>query len=265
MRRFFCLVLVGTVALGAWSYRSANRGGRPLQVGDDVIRRPLADETNARTNSSGSGTVKEGLAFYRYLIYLPPHYSTRSEKWPLIVFLHGACAEESLEKLKHFGPIKYALDHQDCGFVAIAPATARGWSLVGLHSFLIEVQKEYPGIDGRRVCLTGYSMGANACWMMACHYPQRFAAVAVVAGAGNPGEASRKLGRLPVWVFHGARDRVIPVEYGWQMIHALQRAGGPVRSTIYSNCGHEAWYPAFRDPELYEWLLAATVDGSRAK
>ncbi len=226
------------------------------KVGSAQVENEQAPAPERKPTEIEHGALNEGVAFYRYVIYLPPHYAEATEKWPLIVFLHGACADESLEKLKHFGPIKYALDHENSGFVAASPATARGWSVGGLHAFLNGVRQQYTNLDPARVYLTGYSMGGQATWMMATTYPDRFAAIAVVAGGGNPAVASRQLRHLPVWVFHGAQDPVVPVQYGWQMIHALQQAGGQVRYTIYPRCGHEAWYPAYKDPELYDWFLA---------
>lgn len=257
MRWYYYVAMAGVVLYVAKGCPGKTKVGeaRP-KVESAQFENEQAPAPELKPTAVEHGTLNEGVAFYRYLIYLPPSYAEATAKWPLIVFLHGACADESLEKLKHFGPIKYARDHEKSGFAAASPATARGWSVAGLHAFLNGLQRQYTNIDWSRVYLTGYSMGGQATWMMAATYPDRFAAIAVVAGAGNPAVASRQLRHLPVWVFHGAQDPVVPVQYGWQMIYALQQAGGQVRSTIYPRCGHEAWYPAYKDPELYDWLLA---------
>jgi predicted peptidase len=173
----------------------------------------------------------------------------------VIVFLHGACGDENREKLKHFGPIKYGLDHDEFGFIAVAPASARGWSINGLNTFLNQLTRQMPAIDSNRVYLTGYSMGAQATWAMAAAFPHRFAAIAPVAGSANPNYVVPRMRQVPVWVFHGARDTVIPAAYGRIMIQALEKAGAEVKSTIYPNCGHEVWEVAYREDALYQWFL----------
>ena len=42
-------------------------------------------------------------------------------------------------------------------------------------------------------------------------YPERFAAIAPVCGGGNPLTIC-KIGKLPVWAFHGAKDPVVALK-----------------------------------------------------
>jgi predicted peptidase len=176
------------------------------------------------------------------------------EKRPLILFLHGACPNEDLEKLKHFGPISYALSQQDFPFIAVSPASSRGWSLATLSHLLDHLQRQFP-VDPDRIYLTGYSNGGHATWMMALAYPARFAAIAPVAGAGNPREASQRLRHLPVWIFHGVKDDVVPVVHGRQMAEALQQAGGEVKTSFYEDRGHDTWALPYSNPDLYDWFM----------
>jgi predicted peptidase len=98
-------------------------------------------------------------------------------------------------------------------------------------------------------------MGGHATWSMAERYPQRFAAIAPVAGAGNPQSVATLLRQTPAWVFHGATDPVVPVSYGQAMVDAFVAAGVQVKATIYPDRGHDVWDLPFRGPELYEWFL----------
>ncbi|NLD71387.1 MAG: prolyl oligopeptidase family serine peptidase, partial [Chloroflexi bacterium] len=59
----------------------------------------------------------------------------------------------------------------------------------------------------------------------------------------------------PVWVFHGAKDEVVPLEHSMAMADALERAGGNVRLTVYPEAGHDAWTETYDNPALYEWFL----------
>jgi dipeptidyl aminopeptidase/acylaminoacyl peptidase len=64
-----------------------------------------------------------------------------------------------------------------------------------------------------------------------------------------------RLAQVPVWVFHGAKDHLVPLERAKEMVDALRKAGGTVKFTIYPDRDHDAWPPAYNDPELYKWLL----------
>jgi predicted peptidase len=86
-------------------------------------------------------------------------------------------------------------------------------------------------------------------------HPERFAAVVPVSGIGNPADA-RKLAALPIWVFHGAKDTIISVEYSRKMVAAIKAAGGNVKYTEYPDAHHNIWKRTYDNPELYKWLLA---------
>ena len=139
------------------------------------------------------------------------------------------------------------------------PLTHTGWSLGTLRQFAKGLKSAFPRqIDWSRVYLTGDSMGGHATWMWACEDPQVFAAVAPVCGAGDPELAGRRLSKMPVWIFHGEKDPVVPVSYGKRMHEALLRVSAPVRATWYPDAGHDAWTPAWKTPELYDWFLQHT-------
>src|SRR5262249_24589759 len=73
-------------------------------------------------------------------------------------------------------------------------------------------------------------------------------------GGGNPSQAHR-LRHLPVWAFHGARDRVVPPELSDQMVAELERIGADVRYTRYPDADHDSWTVTYANPQLYAWLL----------
>ena len=61
---------------------------------------------------------------------------------------------------------------------------------------------------------------------------------------------------VPVWAFHGADDKTVPVQLSRDMTAALTKAGGTVKYTEYPGVGHDSWTKAFADPELWTWLFA---------
>ena len=66
---------------------------------------------------------------------------------------------------------------------------------------------------------------------------------------------AERIKHLPVWVFHGAKDQVVPVENSEEMVEALTRFGGDVRCTIYPDAGHISWMETYSNPELFRWFL----------
>lgn len=215
---------------------------------------PASRSQSRATGHQARGRLVEGMAAYKYLCYLPAGYDTQAKFWPTIIFLHGACNDEDLEKLKRFGPVKFALEQKDFPFVVIAPATAEGWDVRLFDDFLKRIQRQFR-IDRNRIYLTGVSMGGHATWRLAMVYPNRFAAIAPVSGAGSPQHAAELLRRLPIWIIHGENDTVVPVELARRMTRALEQIGGNVKSTIYPDRGHDAFIPAYDNPQLYEWFL----------
>ena len=97
-------------------------------------------------------------------------------------------------------------------------------------------------------------MGGYGTWALAAAYPERFAAIVPICGGGRPATANA-LKDLPIWVFHGAQDDVVPLTRSEAMVRAIEQLGGQVRFTIYPETGHDSWTKAYNDPNLYDWLL----------
>jgi len=95
---------------------------------------------------------------------------------------------------------------------------------------------------------------------LAIAHPDRFAALAVISGGGNPVEVCR-LKNVPVRIVHGRKDDVIPVSWAEELGRRLERCSGNVRVTIYPDVGHDAWTQTYADPAFFEWLLAQRRPG----
>ncbi|MHB1038056.1 MAG: carboxylesterase family protein [Pirellulales bacterium] len=190
-----------------------------------------------------------------YLLFLPADYEKSDKAWPLILFLHGAGETgNDLAMVKKHGPPKIVETKRDLPFIIVSPqSSGRGWNVETLNLLLDEIVSNYK-VDKDRVYLTGLSMGGFGTWALAAAHPERFAAIVPICGGGNPGDA-RRLRNLPAWVFHGAKDPVVPLDRSEAMVKALKEAGGNVKFTVYPEAGHDSWTAAYEDPELYKWLL----------
>jgi len=242
----------------------------------------FASSVAAETAETGflNRSVVVGGAEYRYEVYVPRTYR-HATALPLILALHGVgeCGDDG--QLQTDVGLGTALRQHADRYPAIvvfpqAPLDAT-WQGLGAQVALAALDKslEEFNIDKSRVYLTGLSMGGNGCWYLAYHHADRFAALVVicgwvsalrVAGSEYPAIASssaadpftdvaQRVSRLPIWIFHGDADRIVPVEESRRMASALRAAGADVLYTELPGAGHNAWDPAYALAELPAWLL----------
>ena len=79
--------------------------------------------------------------------------------------------------------------------------------------------------------------------------------VAEVGCGGGPASYAWRIKHVPTWVFHGAKDTVIPIEESQRMVDALKKADGNVKFTVYPDAQHDSWTETYSNPQVYEWLL----------
>jgi predicted peptidase len=111
--------------------------------------------------------------------------------------------------------------------------------------------------DARRVYLTGLSYGGFGAWNLAARHPQKFAALAPICGYGHPDHAEPiATAKLPLWVFAGGRDPVVPLRYFYPLLNKLESRGHPeVRFTVEEDLGHLVWVRVYEGQDLYSWML----------
>ena len=232
----------------------------------------------------GGGEASQD-AEVRFLLYLPRDYGADlAQRWPLILYLHGSGEAGTDLKLLLSQPLPKMLETTpDFPFVVISPQipaatgnyyeqpgdmqvylAVRGWNswFPRLNRLLDYLQANY-ALDEDRVYLTGISLGGFGAWNYALKYPERFAAVVPIAGGYQYGSQAVPanicdLARLGVWAFHGAEDTTVYPIQTEGLIEALTPCGGDVRMTIYPGVGHNAWDAAYRDEEMWDWLLGHT-------
>lgn len=216
---------------------------------------------------------------YRYQVYVPAAY-TASEAWPVILFLHGAGERGSDGLLQTTVGLAPAIRRDPARYPAVvvfpqAPADSQ-WvgvpaqmALAALRHTLAEYRT-----DPDRVYLTGLSMGGHGVWYVAYRHPELFAAAVPICGwvsgaldrgfdavvPADSGAAlpalARRLGRLPIWIFHGEVDPVVPVAASREPAAALQAVGAGVRYAELLGVNHNSWDAAYASPEFVGWLFA---------
>ncbi|MFI5118947.1 MAG: amidohydrolase family protein [Thermoanaerobaculia bacterium] len=229
-------------------------------------------------------TVTVNGAAYPYEVFVPEGFR-RDEKLPVLLTLHGAGERGSEGEHTRVG-LGRAIrkDPSRWPFLVVFPQCPKDAQWIGdpqtaAFSALEEALVEFHG-DRERVSLLGMSMGGAGTWWSAFQRPGVFAAAVPICGyiassRGFPIQSVRppdmrrilesadpyrvvaeRLGRMPVWAFHGDADDTIPVAESRRMAEALRLSGGNAAYTEFPGVGHDAWDPAFAEPDLVPWLLA---------
>lgn len=218
-----------------------------------------------------------------YLEYLPEGYDDNSDKYPVVIFLHGigergvnttdiARLHESVQKVTALGPPAYVKNGYSFPFILISPQLKNNYGNWP-SSYVMEVirhVKSYLRIDEKRIYLTGLSLGGGGAWWTAQDFPEFFAALAPVCGGRNTPAMACAIAdeNLPVWAFHGDKDTIVPLKTSVNMVNAINDCvpspSPAAKMTIYPGVAHNAWTNAYRtdhaihDQNIYEWMLSFT-------
>jgi predicted peptidase len=194
----------------------------------------------------------------QYYLYHPDAYFVDEDKdFGLLLFLHGGGESgQELTELKKHGPPKMMAEGYPFPFLVLAPQNPheKQWWDVRAINQLLDSIVENNRVDKKRIYLTGLSRGGSAAWEMAVQYPNKFAALAVVCGMAPVPYAHWLDKEMPIWVFHGVEDAVIPVTESDAMVRKLKEMGFQVKYDRYDGVGHNSWIRAYTTDELYTWL-----------
>jgi pimeloyl-ACP methyl ester carboxylesterase len=232
----------------------------PDRVGENL--KALAGPFEARTYTDSHGNTLP------YRLMLPLNYDS-SKNYPLVVCLHGSsgCGTDNVKQVATSWPAQ-VLSRQENRtkypaflFVPQCPPRTDWGGVPGVPAVdslvfetILALEKEF-SIDKARCYVSGNSMGGYGTWHMIAARPQMFAAAIPISGAGNPALARNIVG-IPVWAFHGRKDRMVPVSGSQQIVAAMKNAGGDPHYTEYPNEGHHIWQQVTDTPGLLDWLFA---------
>lgn len=236
-------------------------------------------DVNARPPQSGflDRTVRIQGVDHPYKVYVPEAYNPDA-RWPVILFLHGA-GERGADGVVHTriglgGAIRQFPSRYPA--IVVFPQAPLDTTWVGEQGRVAMTALEKTlhefSTDRDRVYLTGLSMGGQGAWSLAYANRDQFAAAVVVCGfigigsgpfasfmpadvTDPPAALAARIRRLPVWVYHGAADRTVPVEQSRTVVASLKAAGADVQYTELPGVAHNSWDAAFGSAEVAAWLF----------
>lgn len=218
----------------------------------------------------------------RYRIMYPANYRPE-KKYPLIVFLHGSGERGNDNELQliHGGKLFVREDIRNnhpaivifpqCPkdsawsrfkrgpkpnqwlYDATLTATTPALLVKKLMDSLINTGKT----DKKRMYIGGLSLGGMGTYDMLVRYPGYFAAAFPICGATDVSTFLAQAGPVPMWIFHGADDVVVPPTFNRELYKGLVEKGARnVQYTEYPGVNHNSWDNAFAEADLLPWMMS---------
>jgi predicted esterase len=203
---------------------------------------------------------------HKYTVFIPAAYRA-DQKWPVLLFLHGAGSRGTDGKLPLIGGIgSHIADRATTlPLIVVFPQSedvdgraAEGWRPDGPDArralaILDEVEREF-SVDRKREILSGASMGGYGTWSIAAATPSRWSAILPLAGWGDLSQA-RKLKNVPIWAFHGSKDIEVKADDHKRLVEAVRDAGGHAYFTLLPEVRHNLLNIVYGEDAVYEWML----------
>ena len=205
-------------------------------------------------------TVTYGGKEINYSVYVPPTYDP-AKPTPTIVYMHGAgeCGTDGIKPTKLGVGVAVAKNPAAWPFIVVFPQLhdqSTTWiANDALVMAILDKTRRELNVDRSRIYLTGASKGGNGTWAIAASHPDLFAAIAPVCGGAADEYAAKRVAKLPIWLFHGEKDKAVPVAKARKSIEWVTKNGGSVKASIYPDLDHHVWDRAYQDEKLNEWFL----------
>jgi len=222
-------------------------------------------------------------SFVGFYQWTPSGWSTSTEKYPVIIFLHGVgergngttelykVTNTALPKYLKYGtkPMRYHVNGKWQSFVVLAPqlSTAYGAWQNYIVDEMINYAVKYLKGDPNRIILTGLSLGGGGVWKYASassSNASKLAAIVPICATCAMSSASNIASNyLAVWGFHSVNDPRVSVSCTRDAIAKINAANPkiPALFTPYTVGSHVIWDYAYddiykyQDPHVFEWML----------
>ena len=175
--------------------------------------------------------------------------STNREQFPAVV-IFPQCPEKD-----YWARIETTTDAQGKRSFFFKPKLEPTHAMTILLAYLDQLLQQ-KWTEQSRIYLGGLSMGGMGTFELLYRKPDVFAAAFPICGGGDPETTKIYAKKVPVWVFHGEVDAVVPIELSVKMVESLKNNGAEPRFTIYPEVNHNAWDYVFQEKDLLPWLFS---------
>jgi predicted peptidase len=229
------------------------------------------------------GSFIEGRDSIYYRILFPEHFDPK-QKYPIVFLLHGSGerGNDNEKQLLNGGKLflKPEVRKQFPAIVVFPQCETNGlWANVqittdstgqrnfnfltggaptkAMHALLGMVDNllDKPYVNKKQAYIGGLSMGAMGTYEILRRKPKTFAAAFAICGGDNVANVN-KYKKVPIWIFHGGRDNVVPPVFSKTLADQMKIIGKEVKYSFYPDDSHNSWDSAFAEPQLLSWLFS---------
>ena len=202
---------------------------------------------------SGSYAAKGDTMPYRVLF---PLNFDPAKKYPLVFVLHGAGerGKDNEAQLKYGAKLflNETIRARYAAIVVFPQCPAEGWwsdvkmeddSITRKTKFIfladgvptkpmqtlmgmVDGFLDKPFVDKHKVYIGGLSMGGMGTFEIIGRKPSVFAAAFAMCGGDNTLNAKKYAKKVPIWIFHGEKDSIVPYSHSESMVAAIKQEGG---------------------------------------
>ncbi|HET9528908.1 MAG TPA: prolyl oligopeptidase family serine peptidase [Blastocatellia bacterium] len=201
-----------------------------------------------------------------YRIFVPSSYDG-TKAFPLVIALHGMGGDEN-SYFDSYQQGTFKVEAGRRGYIVACPKGRQPASMYlgpaekDVLDVIAEVRRDYK-IDADRIYMTGHSMGGYGTWSIAMNHPDLFAALAPVAGGGNP-TGMAKIAHIPQFVVHGDDDKTVPVDRSRVMVAAGKERGAEIKYLEIPGGDHiTVAHRTFKD--VFDWFDAHKRNAAKSK
>jgi len=229
------------------------------------------------------GSFIDGKDSISYRILFPENFDPK-QKYPVLFFLHGSGerGSDNEKQLVHGGKLFLRDDiRKQYPAIIVFPQCSEDsfWANIkmstdsaGKRSFdyqkggkptkamkallgMIDNFLDKPYINHKQVYAGGLSMGGMGTLELLRRKPRTFAAAISICGGDNIANVD-KYKKVPLWLFHGGKDDVVPPSGSTAIANQLKIIGKEVKFTLYPDANHNSWDSTFAEPKLLPWLFS---------
>ena len=232
--------------------------------------------------SHAEGTVPK--ANYQYSVYVPNNYDPK-KSYPVVFYLHGGgrgrfhpdqgkrnMISDRLKDNNLTTDAGYSRNVSDfIGYILVSPVKpVAKWNATAFKRLLAHVKSKV-SINENRVYVTGFSMGGQGTWIVACGNDGSYKIAAMMPlGAYGCRQVTRgttsqtcKTLKTAVWNLHCPKDPISKISEQLPLFQSHLDLGGYGRFTMIPGWGHIS-RPRGNDHAFFSmrmaWMLSQTYD-----
>ena len=174
-----------------------------------------------------------------YGLSLPPD-DTPGDPRPLVIALHPGGPRGAYYGSRFMGQlVAPALAHWQA-VIAAPDCPTQTWAepaaAQAVLALVNKLRAEH-AIDGKKILLTGFSMGGRGTWFMSSRHPEVFTG-AILMAAPNGDEPIDRRAMMPTYIIHSRDDAVVPFAPAERLAQELRGLGRNIHFAAITGPGH---------------------------